>query len=206
MIMGTFDPGLFHNNGYCVTHVSPAFADMALAIMKAQTYSLEVYNEPNQYSKSWVDHDYSNPPVYAENREVLKIAFETLATDPYFSFITKRYGEFTKKTAIGLKYGKGNALGWHYDIDDPALVLMFLYISEDRFTKDDGGQLRLGRCHVDKDGIPDLRTVRTLEEITPLHGRLVVLDNTRPTLLHKVNRIMSEKNRYVISGKLGWTR
>lgn len=204
-----FDLDHFHTFGYTSSFLDPDTSDAVQALMHIQEWTQEVYNPPNAVSDSWVGKNgYNHPPLYANERipqcRALYSAWDQVVQSGYFKFFTDTWGAFNKSVVKALRFSKGDALGWHYDLDDHAKLLNLVYFTGEPFTRTDGGHLSIGRCKVDEFGLPEVSTIELMAEFIPQNGLIVTIDNTNPKILHKVEKLISDKERFVLSGKLGW--
>jgi Rps23 Pro-64 3,4-dihydroxylase Tpa1-like proline 4-hydroxylase len=122
----------------------------------------------------------------------------------FFLKLVKPFGFFSTANIIIHKYVKSNAMNWHHDVFDRSVLLVLAYISEDLFTEEDGGLLEIGRCEVDSKGFP-IAEPKTVKTVLPNLGTVVLLNNTDPTLFHRVTPVQSEKTRLVVSCQLGFS-
>lgn len=112
-------------------------------------------------------------------------------------------GRFTSSHIILHRYRKTKAMNWHHDVFDRSIVLALAYLSEDTFSESDGGILEIGRCHVDEAGIPT-GPPKVVHRVLPNKNTIVLLNNTDPTLMHRVTPMLSDMTRIVLSCQLGY--
>jgi len=216
MIQGYFNHDLFYRQGFTSTFIEKNVADQLLQTMKAQSYVHEddVYSLDNQasvaLSKSWngVVHprcpDWDKKSPFNSPPSVFKDFWFEAARGPYFKFFTDVWGDFSQQTVMAHRYLRGDGMGWHYDVTDTTWLLNLIYLTDQEFLHEDGGYLGIGRCKITNEGIPMPETVETQAEFVPMHGLLVTIDNTNPKILHRVQKMVTEKERFVLVGQLGY--
>ena len=87
---------------------------------------------------------------------------------------------------------------YHYDTINGADTLILIYITEESaWLKDWGGQISL------KKQVGDVILVE--EEIDPLSGTMIVINNANPLVKHKVRKLLNpDVNRYTFSFSYKW--
>jgi hypothetical protein len=123
-------------------------------------------------------------------------------SDPTVDLFFESFGYFSSKHIIFHKYHQTKAMGWHHDVFDRSLLLALVYLGTEDFEFSDGGVLELARCCVDKNGMP-VSEPEVFERILPNPDTVVFINNTDPTLLHRVTPLIVPKTRMVLSGQLG---
>lgn len=121
-------------------------------------------------------------------------------------WFNKTWGPFDHRYLLAHRYQTGQSLGFHHDLSDSTVLNCIGYLGDSDFTEEDGGYLEIAECDVDSEGLPKPKTVRTVRKILPNHGTVVVMDNTNPRLLHRVEPLKSSKNRFTLSCQFGYLR
>ena len=216
MIQGQFNLDQFFRQGFTSTFIEKEKADELLGYMKAQKYVHEddLYTLDNDasvaLSKSWQGIVHPQCPEWDKKSPfnsapaVFRDFWFDAARSSYFKFFTDIWGDFTQQTVMAHRYVKGDGMGWHYDTTDTTWLLNLIYLTDQTWTKEDGGYLGVGRGRITSDGIPKPETVQTVAEFIPQHGLLVTLDNSNPKVLHRVQSMTAEKERFVLVGQFGY--
>lgn len=122
-----------------------------------------------------------------------------------FPWIQNTFGKFTQGSVLINKYPKGHEMRWHSDTLDGTYIQTLLYVTSSEFLEDDGGYLEVGRCSVTEHGVYDrLTPIQPVQTILPNHGVMVNILNTDPTLLHRVAKVQSTKERYTVVLRYGY--
>jgi hypothetical protein len=214
--MEKFNLNNFFRDGFTFTKIDELEADQLLQAIKRDEYIEEedVYSLDNPSSvalkDSWdgVIHpkapswDKKSPFNSAPN--LFHDFWKNLSESEYFSWFPKLYGSFTHRTIMAHKYNKDDGMGWHYDVTDATLLLNILYLTDDTWNLEDGGYLEVGHCNITGKGIPIKDTVESKIKILPNHGTLVTISNYNPSVLHKVEKLFSDKTRYALVCQLGY--
>lgn len=206
---------LFYSQGFTATLIDRDIANGLLWELQKQKYTQEddLYTLDNESSVALADSwkgivhpqcpEWDKKSPFNSAPAPFKDFWFDVAKN-YFKFFTNIWGDFTQQTVMAHRYVKGDGMGWHYDVRDTTWFLNLLYLTEQEFTKEDGGYLGIGRCKVDHNGVPKTSEVQTLAEFVPVHGLLVTIDNTNPKILHRVEKMVSEKERFVLVGQFGY--
>jgi len=132
----------------------------------------------------WDDID--DPIVSAHNcQENLKKYW--LKFKEYLKPLENIAGRFDSGSVIVNNFPKGHGMNWHSDTVDTAFVQMLIYLSKDYFDKDDGGYLQIGDSF-----------------ILPNHATMVIMNNISPTMLHRVEPLITEKERLTVVFRYGY--
>lgn len=130
-------------------------------------------------------------------------------TDPSIHALFK---EISQKTNLGAfssshiilhRYQKSKAMNWHHDVFDRAFILALAYLGDTLFTEEDGGVLEIARCSVNTEGLP-IGTPQIIHRVLPNPNTIILINNTDPTILHRVTPVQSSKIRTVLSCQFGY--
>lgn len=126
--------------------------------------------------------------------------------DRHFQWFTKTWGAFDHKYLLAHQYHSGQSLGFHHDLSDSTILNCIGYLGDSNYTEEDGGYLEIAECDVDSSGLPLPETVKPIRKIMPNHGTIVVMDNTNPRILHRVEPLRANKRRFTLSCQFGYLR
>ncbi len=189
-----------YRDGFYVTSIPREEADRLLALVKADTFLPD--RPGNPAIAAWE----SDNPSHNNNVPVEYMAFmEALGSGPDMEHLRCHMGAFSRINVM-LQRGKiGDSMGWHHDSYDPMHVVCMLYLSEDAWSPEDGGELWIGHGDVDEKGfLLDPSAVEVKGRVQPNHGTLVWCLNTNPRWVHSVSKIVADKCRYSLIGQFGY--
>jgi len=121
----------------------------------------------------------------------------------YLAWFNQTWGGFDHLGLLSHQYHQGQSLGFHHDLSDSTELNCIGYLGAENYQQSDGGYLEIAECDVDFDGMPILSSIKTIKKIMPNHGTVVVLDNTNPRLLHRVEPLYVTKERITLSCQFG---
>lgn len=120
-------------------------------------------------------------------------------------FFQMRFGPFSRTNVMLQKSRRGHDMDWHYDGNDPMHLVAMVYLTEEEWTEEEGGQLLIGEGDCNDLGLIDTtQSARQIAAISPAPGRVVWTLNTNPRQLHKVSTVNTDKERYVLIGQFGY--
>ena len=201
----------YYENGYFVTQLSK---DLQVLLWN-EIYSTTWINDnveniyksiPNWYERR---KTYNLDPLGTNRaqfeREIGKDVFENTPdnlksiADDVIKLHTffNRYYSYPRLQYVDMWNGS-EEIPYHYDTINGADTLIIIYITdESTWSKDWGGQISL------KKQVGDVIMVE--EEINPLSGTMVVINNANPLIKHKVRKLLdSTVNRYTFSFSYKW--
>ena len=128
-------------------------------------------------------------------KSLLDISQELLTFDDLDFF--NKYYQRSETMYIDLWNGS-EEIPYHFDTINGADTLLLIYLTEqDIWKKEWGGQISL------KKQVNDV--IITEEEIDPLNGTMVVINNTNPLVKHRVKALLNTAvNRYTFSFNYKW--
>jgi len=199
-----FDLEHYFTLGYAVTQVDLTVCDELLAQVKKEPFREESkLLDTNPLIPAWDTGDHkgtwrNQPPKYIVD------FWNKVAQNSYFAYFHLIYGEFSQKNMMVQKYVKGSKVPFHQDVHEGLHITNVLYLSDDEFSEDDGGDLRLGRWNLDERYWGKLDTVEKLARVEPTHGTLVSICNVIPTFCHSVSEVLTDKTRYSMICRMGY--
>ena len=203
----------YHDKGYFVTKLPSNL----IAYLWNEIYSTQWVDDEkeNIYKKvpSWyiseLTHDVgeSGEARYKFERSIgkdilnkapetlLQLSKEVLETQALDYF--KKYYERCETIYVDLWNGS-EEIPYHFDTINGADTLVLIYLTEQSEWKNEwGGQINL------KKQINDV--IICEEEVSPLNGTMVVINNTNPLVYHKVAALRNNDiNRYTFSFNYKW--
>ncbi|WP_116826542.1 MULTISPECIES: 2OG-Fe(II) oxygenase family protein [Pseudomonas syringae group] len=189
-----------YRDGFAVSSIPKHIADAFLNAAKADDFQPDKPGSPDVVS--WEEDDPSRslsvPLDYLGPMELIGLGKET-------EHIRAHMGDWSR-TNVMLQRGKrGDSMGWHHDSYDPMQMVVIIYLSDEIWTPEDGGQLLLGEGDIDDKGaLLDPSKVVVKEAVLPNHGTAVWLINTNPRWVHSVSEILCDKARYTLIGQFGY--
>jgi hypothetical protein len=200
MIEGKFNTSLFFKKGFCTATVNREMSDYLLRVLRQQNlvegdgvYSSEHFRAP------LISKFESNKIIPSENPKApieLIHFFNDIKKDSFFKPVRELLGDFTQGCPMINHYRKGDGMVWHTDALDATAITGCLYLTEDVFNFEDGGWLGVGK-EINKN-------IVIFDKILPNHGVLVLINNLDPTNLHRVDPVVSEKERNTLLFHLGY--
>jgi len=184
------DINLFFKFGYCVENIDKSDADLLLKEAKKLNYSYEEKSEGYLRNQTCLNFYNENIDYFWNKR---------LNSHTFF----KLFGNFSFKNIIAHRYGRGEAMEPHNDVLDRSFILSILYLTDETFYTEDGGELVISRCDIFNDG-KIKGSGKVLKEISPNHGTLVTINNLNPCILHEVSTVKSNKTRIALSCQTGF--
>jgi hypothetical protein len=156
-----------------------------------------------QIWKNGVNGDFSSVSPFVEYPEALK-SFWSDFSEQNLKWFSKTWGPFDHMGLLAHNYSTGQSLGYHHDLSDSTQINCIGYLGDADFSEGDGGYLEIAECDVDGYGLPIEGTIKTVYKVMPNHGTVVVMDNTNPRLLHRVEPLKSPKLRITLSCQFGY--
>lgn len=152
-----------------------------------------------------VNGDFKKVTPFVEYPESLEQFWKSFS-ETNFKWFTQTWGPFDHQYLLAHQYHTGQSLGYHHDLSDSTMLNCIGYLGDSDYTEADGGYLEIAECDVDDSGLPLPETIRSLRRVLPNHGTVVVMDNTNPRLLHRVEPLKSPKKRFTLSCQFGYLR
>lgn len=199
-----FDLEAYFTRGFTVTQVDLKICDLLLEHVKGETFREESKLKPtNPLLPAWDTGErkgtqHNHPPRYISD------FWNKVALQDYYSYFHLIYGEFSQLNMMLQKYVKGTKIGWHQDVHEGVHITNVLYLSDDAFSEEDGGFLKLGTWSLDDRYWGIEESVQPLWNVAPAHGTLVSLCNVVPTFCHSVVEMLAEKSRYSLICRFGY--
>jgi len=202
----------FFNYGYAVSHIPLDLADCLLEAVRSQQYHVcdGTYKSSNLEAPLLASWDSALLPSKFLNGITPQI-FSDLNTHlrdlSFLNWFETNFGNFSQFSVMVNKFSKNNGMIWHNDHLDSTFLSVLIYLSKDTFSEEDGGFLELGKIY-DTDLIVDARPpaheVQYLRKVIPNHGTVVLINNTKIDSVHKVEKLISDKERYTILCHFGY--
>ena len=208
-INGAIDLNSFFKKGYAVTQIDKNLADFLLGQVSAQPfvegdgfYASENFGAP--LISEW-ESPYIVPTENKEAPNALKEFWTQSARSPYFSWFAKNFGDFSQGCPMINHFRKGDGMVWHTDSLDGTFMTNCLYLSKDVFHYEDGGYLGVGRGTLKEGGVPDIsRSIKCFDRILTNHGTLVSINNLDISNLHRVEKLLADKQRLTLLFHFGY--
>jgi hypothetical protein len=102
------------------------------------------------------------------------------------------------------RYVTGDGMGFHNDVLDATWLLNLVYLVDHPFIEQDGGFLGVGRCMVNSECTSIKGTESEILRVIPSHGLMMTLNNRNPSVLHRVEKLVSNKVRRVLVCQMGY--
>ncbi|MFK4132319.1 2OG-Fe(II) oxygenase [Pseudomonas luteola] len=116
-----------------------------------------------------------------------------------------RFGTFSRVNVMLQKSRPGHEMDWHFDGYDPMHLVCLIYFTKMAWNEEQGGQLLIGEGDCNEYGlINDQSSVRLIDSISPAPGKVVWTLNTNPRQVHKVAKVTTDQDRYVLIGQFGY--
>ena len=149
---------------------------------KAKKYHRDREGQVNQKSVESV------PPIYIE-------VINELFGDPHYTGWFKRTCGYNHKLKFIDVWNGSAELGWHWDgVEDHDIGFLIYFTEESRWDNEWESYLKLGE-RTWPDG-----EVETKHTVYPANGKVILLNNGNPRLVHSVKRLTNNNvNRYTIN-------
>lgn len=194
------DLNSIYRDGFAVSSIPKEQADAFLRHAKSDMFHSDKPGSPDV--AAWEDEvpskNHSIPLHYLGPMEQIGLGTET-------EHFRAHMGDWSR-TNVMLQRGKrGDSMGWHHDAYDPMHLVVIIYLSDEVWTPEDGGQLLLGEGDITGMGqLADPSQVNVKQAVSPNHGTAVWLINTNPRWVHSVSEILCDKPRYTLIGQFGY--
>jgi hypothetical protein len=144
-------------------------------------------------------------PLDPETQPETVIGIKDARIHDFFRGIAEQaeLGVFSSRHIILHRYHKSKSMNWHHDVFDRSLILALAYLGDTCFTEDDGGVLEIAKCSVNAQGLP-IGEPDIIHRALPNPNTVVLINNTDPTILHRVTPMLTSKIRTVLSCQLGY--
>jgi hypothetical protein len=201
----------FFNYGYSVSQIPVELADALLETVRKQNYSVcdGTYksNLEAPLLASWNSELLPKTSNIGETPPILESLQAILKEMGFLNWFEINFGVFSQFSVMVNKFSKNNGMIWHNDHLDSTFLSVLIYLSKDIFEENDGGYLELGRIYNTDyvmDARPPSEEVSLLRSVLPNHGTIVLLNNTQITSVHRVEKMISDKERYTILCHFGY--
>lgn len=114
------------------------------------------------------------------------------------------FGAFDTGSVLINKFPSGHGMNWHSDTVDTTFVQMLVYLTKDPFSRQDGGYLQVAEGPVNENGVVDKTSLVSKQDILPNNGTIVVMNNLMPTMVHRVEPLVSLKERITVVFRYGF--
>jgi Rps23 Pro-64 3,4-dihydroxylase Tpa1-like proline 4-hydroxylase len=189
-----------YRDGFYQTSIPKDEADRLIQLVKADSFLPDKPGSPD--IAEWeTDNPSQNNAIPVEY-----LAFmESLGSGPDMEHMRCHMGAWSRVNVMLQRGKRGDSMGWHHDSYDPMFMVCMLYLTDEIWTPEDGGELLIGHGDVDEKGfLTDHSAVSVKGRISPNHGTLVWCINTNPRWVHRVTEIQSDKLRYSMIGQFGY--
>lgn len=195
MLVDVFDAGNWVHNGFAVNHISKQDADALLELVKQEHFQ----------SVAQVDIDL---PIGYSDRFISKHSmYKPQEIKPQFQKLLNDINELAceilenKTNPAGHNLSVFSATTGHYmdlhtDCADGSPLISILYLNDNEFEDEDGGQISSVFTKFNELG--SIEATEMLVKTPPKHGLIVQANNSNPHFAHEVHKILSDKFRYSI--------
>lgn len=189
-----------YREGYWISSIPKSDADYLLGLAKADTFLPDKDGSPDiaHWESDNPSHNLHVPVEYLSIIERLGMGADT-------EHIRAHMGDWSRINVMLQRGRRGDSMVWHHDSYDPMHLICLIYLGDEVWTPEDGGQLQLGVGDIDEKGfLLDPSKVDVRASVSPNHGTIVWAINTNPRWVHRVTRIETEKTRYTLIGQFGY--
>jgi len=211
-----FNLNSFFRDGYSLTYLDQQTSDRLLTLIDRQEFVDE--DDPDgldnpsslSFDYTWAGLKQPQAPTWDKKNpfnevpQDLKDFWIDLAKGSYFRWFTDLYGDFTHLSIMVHRYVSGDGMGFHHDVLDSTWLLNLIYLVDEPFYEADGGYLGVGHCVVNSECVPIRGTEQEILRVVPSHGLMVTLNNRNPSVLHRVEKLISNKTRRVLVCQMGY--
>lgn len=204
-----FDVNKLSEHGFYKSSINRSFADMLLMEIKRERFQEDVPDEPDYvgYEEKYYKDRYISTVdrVDQNKRSPLKTVIASVVIEYQEALIRYYTGgkDIRASNVTSYEGRKGYMMGWHQDIGDRSISETIIYLNDNEWLPEHGGEIEISEVERDGDGKVVAR--KTLEIIPPKHGDVVILENLSPHFEHRVLPWSGEHSRFsviVIAGTL----
>jgi len=203
-IEGRLDLNSFFRKGYAVTRVSQATADFLLTCVENQPFvEGDGYYASESFGAPLISRWEAPFIIPAENKtapNALNTFWMEAAQSPYFSWFRETFGDFSQGCPMINYFRQGDGMVWHTDGLDGTFMTNCLYLTKDIFDLEDGGYLGVGRG----EWMDTSKPIQSFNKILTNHGVLVSINNLDCSNLHRVEKLLSDKQRLTLLFHFGY--
>lgn len=208
MIEGKMNLNSFFRKGYAVTRVSSELASYLHNVVENQPFvEGDGFYASENFGAPLISRWESQFIIPSENKtapELLNTFWQKAARSPYFSWFADNFGGFSQGCPMINYFRKGDGMVWHTDSLDGTFMTNCLYLTKDVFTLEDGGYLGVGKGSLTEDGIPNTTESLCLDNLLTNHGVLVSINNLDPSNIHRVAKLLADKQRLTLLFHFGY--
>ena len=195
----------FFKNGFYLRKIDPSACEALLrSVRSTQFIRSEDYRDVGYKPPLIANWDDLNEPIVAAHNCNADLRSQWHSFRALLSPLESLYGEFNTGSVLVNKFPSGHGMNWHSDTVDTTFVQMLIYLSADVFTHLDGGYLQVSQGRVDNAGVVDKNTLGGSTDILPNNGTVVVMNNLVPTMVHRVEPLVAEKERLTVVFRYGY--
>lgn len=201
--------------GADIVDVDSSFNAMLYGLLMAETFTGNGAIQNPDWDREYHERDLE---IYKQGRQPYLDFFKEVVKSDYFDYWRHVYGDFDEIHVNVNKVDQTGEMPWHFDGYDGTLLQILCYPNMDDFTESDGGLLLVGRpdtLYKPGDSMPHWHPESSLDQVltsnvtvtqkyVPNTNKIVVLNNSDPSFVHKVSRLTSDKKRYTIIATLGY--
>ncbi|MCY9865117.1 hypothetical protein OTK49_21595 [Vibrio coralliirubri] len=196
VLKGHFDIKTFMEHGYATSTISKELADQLLTSVKAEHFiSVEqnALDEYCDYSKRYISKHSMFKPTQ------IKHPFSVMLGEinQFLKPLMERYPNPKGDNVSVFAASKGHFMDLHADNADGSPIICIIYLADEIFTPEDGGQISSSRCFMNED-THKLERQNLDAMVSPNHGIVAYVNNSSAKFGHEVHEILSEKYRYSI--------
>lgn len=187
-------------DGFSVGSLSKDDADYLLRYATADCFMPDKPGSPDiaEWETDNPSRNMNVPVEYLSVIERIGMGVET-------EHIRAHMGDWSRVNVMLQRGKRGDSMGWHHDSYDPMQMLCLIYLGDEAWNPEDGGQLQLGVGDINESGfLIDPREVDIKASVSPNHGTIVWAINTNPRWVHRVTEIECDKIRYTLIGQFGY--
>lgn len=207
-LSGKIDINSFFRKGFATAQLPKDQADFLLALARAQEfvpgdgfYAGDNFDAP--LITAWEEYKVI-PSENLDAPTIFRQYWHDLATSPFLDWFHRSFGPFSQGCPMINYYKKDSGMVWHSDCNDASYITCCTYLTKDEFSVSDGGYLGIGDCKLNEENQVQNSTVQLKERILPNHGVVVFVNNLDTTHLHRVERMLTDKERITLLCHFGY--
>lgn len=205
---GKIDLTSFFKKGYAVAKIPKNQADFLLQLARKQDYVKgDGFYAGDNFEAPLISEWEEMNIIPSENKdapEIFQKYWNDLAASEFLAWFQRSFGLFTQGCPMLNFYKKDSGMVWHSDCNDASYIGVLTYLTGDTFTEADGGYLGIGDCALNDENQVRKDTVQIVDKIVPNHGVVVFINNLDTTHLHRVERLLSDKERITLLCHFGF--
>lgn len=122
--------------------------------------------------------------------------------EEYLNFVLSKYDLTDSGHTLTPFLGMGGyMMESHCDLGDRAIAIAIIYLSDDSFNKDTGGELNLYKVDLNENG--DVINRELCDTVYPNNGKVVIINPNDPRFEHEVKEVIGDLKRYQLFITLG---